>query len=841
MGRSFLAIRQLTAALLCVLAMSLARAAPEGETRGASARLGIVIRGGLPLDEALQELARQSGIQVVFFSRITAGRSAPELSGEYSLSDAMTRLLAGSGLTFRQVNARTVEVRQPPPGSARSSGKSRPGGNARRSKSAPASNEPMEEVQVIATAEQLVATRIPTPLSEIPQSISIISSEQIRQQNAFDLGDVMSNTPGIATRRETSLDESAYSRAFQVTSYHVDGGGALKPELIPGLNTYLGAPDMSEFDHVEVLRGSDALFTGNSNPGGTVSLVRKRPLPMPALQMTATLGSWNNYRMELDANSPLTDDGSLRARADAVYAKRDYFFDRAHLERKKIFAALEYDFTPTATLTAGATYQWDDALPVVGGLPLYTDGRDPHLPRNTALTFDWALYNTRWGETYLQYRQQFDDHWTLRLNAAAGRTTVDYGLGSFGGSTINPRTLSLGTPSAGFSVRPMHYTLGTADLTLTGVLNWLGLREEIAIGGDFTRVRARQVGVTYFGFGPPLVDVRTFDPSVYPDPRGTRPPDLSAALRSMLEQYGAFVSLRVDLPDGWSAMAGARIASDTLRMAGSASLGGFDFGDLASERGSSDVVTPFGALLYRIDDHFTWYSSYADVYLSQTSRPLRANGEAIGPAHGVNLESGIKGVWRDGALNASLAVYRITQRHVPVNDTAPPPPGVSDCCYVSGTVRSRGVELELDGELARGWLIGSGYTYNANKTAADGGIPANSTPRHLLKIWTSNRLPGAFSRWTVGGSLRAQTAARGNRLLTCNGQFQDCAPSEVVGQHPYAVSDLRAGFEVDSNWQVALSLNNVLDKRYYLSHNTPAQVVWYGEPRNFMVRIDGKY
>ena len=167
-------------------------------------------------------------------------------------------------------------------------------------------------------------------------------------------------------------------------------------------------------------------------------------------------------------------------------------------------------------------------------------------------------------------------------------------------------------------------------------------------------------------------------------------------------------------------------------------------------------------------------------------------------------------------------------------------PGQPNCCFVSGTGHSRGAELEVDGELAPDWLIGSGYTYNQNETADDS-VPTTSTPRHLLKIWTSTALPGAYSQWTVGGSLRAQTPARGNRFFSCDAQFQNCVPEEAVGMRAYAVLDLRAGFEVDANWQVALSLNNVFDKRYYLSQNTPTMNVWYGEPRNFMIRIDAKY
>src|SRR4030095_9103591 len=119
----------------------------------------------------------------------------------------------------------------------------------------------------------------------------------IRQQNSFELGDVLQNTPGIAVRRTSSINETAYSRALQVTSYHVDGGGALTPSGINNLSIYQGNPDLSEFDRVEVLRGSVSLFSGNGDPGGTVSLVRKRPLPTPSFAMSTTLGSWNNYRI----------------------------------------------------------------------------------------------------------------------------------------------------------------------------------------------------------------------------------------------------------------------------------------------------------------------------------------------------------------------------------------------------------------------------------------------------------------------------------------------------------------------------------------------------------------
>ena len=87
--------------------------------------------------------------------------------------------------------------------------------------------------------------------------------------------------------------------------------------------------------------------------------------------------------------------------------------------------------------------------------------------------------------------------------------------------------------------------------------------------------------------------------------------------------------------------------------------------------------------------------------------------------------------------------------------------------------------------------------------------------------------------------MRAQTTAPGGEV-ECT-QSQNCGLRAVVTTWPYAVLDLRAGYQLSPNWQVALSVNNVVDERYYLSQNTPNVGFWYGEPRNFMLRIDAKY
>ncbi|MFV0455743.1 MAG: TonB-dependent receptor domain-containing protein, partial [Pseudomonas sp.] len=129
------------------------------------------------------------------------------------------------------------------------------------------------------------------------------------------------------------------------------------------------------------------------------------------------------------------------------------------------------------------------------------------------------------------------------------------------------------------------------------------------------------------------------------------------------------------------------------------------------------------------------------------------------PMTGVAYESGIKGELFDGALNTSLAVYRVEQNDRAVTDYDSPM--VCDgwyCSRAAGKVRSEGFEVEAHGELVQGWQISGGYTYNRNEYLDDAdknliGKPFNYGPKHIFRLWSDYQLPGEFGRWRVGAGV----------------------------------------------------------------------------------------
>ena len=817
-------------------------AAPSNEP----ARYAIKI-DSQPLGTALQALAKQSGVQIIFFSQITEGLRAPALEGQLTVSAALERLLAPSRLTFRVLNPKTIEIR--PPDADNSQGQrdapAAKGGKTRvpldphrspRENAAAQSSAALDEIVVNSTAEGLVATRTQTPLREIPQTISLISQEQIRQQNDAELADALNNAAGITVVRNNSLSSTFVSRGFTVTTFHLDGGAALNSF---GNTPIFGTPDLSEYDRVEVLRGSDALFGGLGSPGASVNIVRKRPLDTNEVQFSAYGGSWNNYRAEADVTGPLGFDGALRARLDVVFGDRDYFFKLASLERKKVFGVIECDLTTRTLLTVGGSYQWDHASPVVGGLPFYADGSDAHLPRSTALGFDWSRYDTQTREYYAQLQQRFGGEWKLKLNATSLDTAASYAYGEFN-SPIDPITKALPIlPGAFFSPSPNTQDQFVFDGTLTGSFNLFGRRFDVAVGGDYTHFTGNVPLQALLAFGTPVSNVFTFNPAAYPQPQISHP--LFIQSRATTNQSGEFASARAYLSGALSVVGGARVS--TNRSTNIITPSSPVFIERSRDEGK---VTPFVGATFDLNAHYSLYASYADIY--QTNAGVRKIGGAIlPPADGIDRELGIKGSWRNGALNGFIVLYDIEQRGSAVLDTSASfaeQVTYSPCCFLpNGTNKSKGIDAELDGALAPGWLVGAGYTFNNNQSL-QGGALSSATPRHLLKLWSSKQLPGKLARWAIGGSVQAQSRNSDNGLL-CGvqgqvGCFGSLLPNREV-QSSFAVINLRAGYQIDAHWAAALNVNNVFDRNYYQTIGTPAGGSWYGEPRGFVLRVDARY
>lgn len=769
-----------------------------------------------PLAQAAIRFSEQAGVQLVLDAGVTEGVSGSAVSGELTVAQAVQQLLAGTGLSWRWLNARTITIEGPPgangervlgavrvegaQGSPYFGGAGQAAGvngvNGSRDITA------TEGTGSFTSGALTIGSKVPQAMKDVPQSLSVLTSERMEQQNVTDFTTALKQLPGITlVQGQSSLENTFYSRGFAITSIQVDGGAPIQTGTYQlGSTGYFPQIDMSVYDHVELLRGATGLFNGYGSPSGSVNLVRKKPLDHAQLSIEGQAGSWDNYRVVVDATSPLTRGGALRGRLVMTYQDQHYFYDNAQDNKALLYGITELDATPTTLVTAGISHTRQNSVPWRGGLPRYESGDDIGLPRSTSFVFRWNRWDFDTTEFFGGIEQRLGEEWNIKLNLTHNRQQslrkVGYGSGS-----VNPNN-NLG-PLLNGSYNDYESEQFSAEAVLTGAFELFGQRQEITLGanrvnsdasGQFSYPQlitsstsapyqpypggplyCTNISICPSGLRAPRIDVFAFDPTDfnYTEPRNPLPTARYRAYGQI--QSVAYLNLRLTALDRLHLTTGLRwsryehkVANEALCTTATGACAGKQVGDVNFTDEyfyhDNDLSWPPSAnLSFDVSRDLTVYVGYTDIYISQADK-LDFNSRPIDPITGSNWEAGVKWAPRDGRLNLSFAAYKITQENFGIidgfydNETGEfvasngerfpnfgDIDGVHSCCFKAdpNEVRSsKGIDIEATGEVLPGWQVSANYTYNKNEFARTAG-PLEGTPltsiqpKHLYKLWTS--------------------------------------------------------------------------------------------------------
>ena len=766
------------------------------------------------LARSITQVASIAGLQVAYNDDMAAGTQAPALSGRMSAQQALERLVSGSGYAVRVTSdhvvtlvkvstegnvdgekvtgAVRVEGAQGSPyfgGAGVAAGVN--GTNGSRDITA------TEGTKSFTSGALTVGSKVPQALKDVPQSISVLTSERLEQQNVTDFTTAMNQLPGITLVQGTSnLQNTFYSRGFAVTSIQVDGGAPLTSATSGGNQLFVPLIDMSIYDHVELLRGADGLFNGYGTPSGSVNLVRKKPLDHAQYTLDAQAGSWDNYRVVADATSPLAFDGKLRGRLVMTVQDEHHFYEVAKDDKTLVYGITELDLTPTTLLTAGIDYTKQNSVPWQGGLPRFQTGADLQLPRSTALAFPWNRWNFETTELFAGLEQKIGKDWTFKLNLTHNDQTSTEKIGYSSGA-VNP--LNNTGPLLGTQYWDLAGKQFSAEATLAGAFKLFGQRQEVTLGVN--RVDSDAGGQTSYqspinssaaapyqpypggplfcstvsicpsGLSVPPINVFNFNPSslIYSEPPNPLP--TSRYLSSGQVEYVAYLNVRLTAFDRlhlttgirWSRYESKRnqenfcTAIPTTGTPSATSCVGRQIGDALPPlsrpfSGQNFSWPPSGTLSFDVTRQLTAYAGYTDIYQSNASK-LDINQNPLGPVTGSNWEAGLKWAARNGKLNVSLAAYSIKEKGFSIRDTSVPSQQISAgvaCCYFqdpNAIEKSQGIDAEATGEIIHGWQASVSYTYNQNKYEGSDasnlfGITAGTPfvtiqPKNLYKLWTS--------------------------------------------------------------------------------------------------------
>nr|WP_060484097.1 TonB-dependent siderophore receptor [Pseudomonas sp. NBRC 111123] len=651
------------------------------------------------------------------------------------------------------------------------------------------------------TGSMSTATKLPMSMRETPQAVTVITRQRMDDQAMTSVNDVVKATPGLFLDYSNGPGRQSYSsRGFDIDNLMYDG--------IPSGYTgwVVGAqPNLAMFDRVEVVRGATGLVTGAGNPSAAINFVRKRPLAEQKVTLTGAAGSWDDYRGEIDASSPLNDSGTLRGRVVASYRDANSYVDDVEEDHGLFYAVTEADLSDDTSLMLGLSHQKDKTNYFWGAMPTALDGHHMGFSRSYNPGTDWENKDQEINTLFAELHHRLANDWKLQLNANYSQQDATF-TGSY-----QSRWAGLQAPLQRTVYQSKHQENQTGlDGFVSGPFELLGRTHELVVGAS-KRIYD--------------MDTRNYSPYDMFWPINGSKPDFvhTGNQREVTTQDGVYLTTRLNLADPLKLILGGRL----------------DWYDYDNRDGDGDYkvtrnVTKYAGLIYDLDDHHSVYVSYSDIFTPQSNKDT--SGTPVKPIVGKNYEVGIKGEYFDGALNASVALFRIDQENRATQVFVADCPQTS-CYEASGEVRSQGIDMELQGALTPNWQIGGGYTYARAHTIKDAANPANvnqrfdtDTPEHLFKLNTVYHFQGPLEKLRVGGNISWQSRIYNDFTVADGSEYR-------LVQGAYAVTDLMAGYRVDQHLDLQLNANNVFDRKYYSAIASSVDYAGdtWGAPRNLML------
>lgn len=692
------------------------------------------------------------------------------------------------------------------------------------------------------------STGLNLSLKETPQSVSVITRQQLDDTNAQTIGDVLAQANGITFSELDVGGRTTYrARGFDITNYKTDG------LAISGGSDFSGAGsalNMDLYEQVSIVRGANGLLGGTGDPSATIDLVRKLPQKEFAGSLKLRLGSWDKKSAVGDLNVPLTQDGSVRSRLVVSSEDSDTFRERENIKRTGVLASLAADVSSNTTLGVGFQFDKNNQHGVSWGsnVPIwFADGTQTHFDRKFNPSSDWSKATYEGKTFFTSLDSELANDWKLSTRYSYNESEA---LNNRGVVKVNGRGKSYphwNQDGTGAFLNALHSEseakTHALNLDVSGPFQLFGRQHELLLGLNGSQVESKSWGLQcdidgIKGFSSNNCQYRIELPTNWKTWQGNEYSNFNSKRTGAYDQtttslVGGYLATRLNVMDDLSLIAGVRRSFYKTYTSKYGTKG--DFKNRTGEN-SQQVWTPYYGLVYNLTPTYSVYASYSDVFTPQSQK--KKNGDVLNPIVGESFETGIKGAWFDDNLNASLAVFRSKQKNNAVSDIGETVTGTTDQAYYEGSgQKTNGFEAEVSGALTPNWNVFAGYTYlDITKKEQDGLL---GDPRHVLRLHTAYDLSNYLDGLTVGAGASWQSkidnVPNPGRPLGKN--TYDTTALEVKG---YALVDVMARYDINKNLSASLNVSNLFDKTYYRQYGFYNGLI-YGEPRRVTLGLQAKF
>ena len=815
------------------------------------------------LNEALTEFADQSNIKLVFNADLARGFKSPALHEKLSVDQGLNNLLKGSGLVYRIVDNNTAIIEpkstavSPKPQSATTL----PPVTVTGSRDV---TDPYNPDYVLPNAT--IGTKTDTPVMETPLNVQIVSKQVMKDQQVITLGDALKNISGVVVSHPTVSSQMPQGGTQTDITLR---GFVSSTFLRNGFRLQQGNRAMANVESVEVLKGPAAVLYGLVEPGGMVNVTTKQPQATPYYALNQQFGSYDNYRTTVDATGPVAGNKDVLYRMNMSYQNSGSYQDFVGTEDIFLAPVLKWNISPKTQATVEFEYNRNHQgvgssfNPYIGGQLL-----------NIPISRNYGEYSPVVTETFfgsMNLSHQFNDDWAIKHSFSANQNsntannhvaslTVSSDLMPFFAPDYapfnGPKVVQAAYPSVS-----QNNTYAT-NLDLTGHFDTLGLKHTLLLGGDYYRLDTANRSE----FRQQYTFIDPYNP-VHPGLPFTVDNSVSlSGQQFQTDQYGLYFQDQIKLPFNVHVTGGLRYQYLHQNSIQSSQ-------DIANPAvgATQDAVTPRVGLLWHPQSWVSLYANYAESFGANSGLVYAGSpghGNIIAPTSASQYEGGVKTEFFGGRLRATLAYYDLTKTNVAANDPGLDPntglrhdcgSGPNSCFLAIGAVRSRGPELDIQGELLPGWNAIATWANvdiivektNATNDPLNGinvGDRMWNVPRNTASFWSTYELQDtALKGLKFGGGV----TVRDGQVSSGGQNFFSGVFSPAIKSSGYATLGLMTAYTHaigKSKVTVQLNIDNLLDKRYYTNivggatgGGIDSAFATYGAPRTAMGSISIQY
>lgn len=730
-----------------------------------------------PLHDALAELGDAFETTIVARGDLTAGKTAPAISGTYSLEDALDQLLQASNLSMRRSRSGAIIIEQ---GLESTNGKESSAETGQdNANDAAAPKERIEEILVFGrpirgyqATDALTSTKIDALLKDLPITAAVIPHQLIEDRSINYLGEALDNVSGVQRKLGYGGTQNfgAYIRGF-------DAGFITLRNGFRDFGWYT-MRDIANVERFEVHKGPASIIYGALQPGGITNTVTKQPVVDPLLDVGATFGSFNYLRGDVDAGGPIANDWFYRL--NVAYEDSDSYRDL--VTKNSWFLAPVLSWVPNEktrwTLEVEAKnseFVWDL------GLPRSIEVLDVPASR-------FLGENDRQNDVDSFLVSSVVEHslsaaWRFRQNIHYSTAGGDYYLRSPLSVLDDGRTVfreAFDSPADSDTYDIQHELVGDLEL--------FGVRNQAMVGIQFYRM------VDTYDFElQPLDPIDLFEP-VYGATPGPGFPLFGNEVTS--DAWAVYAQNLVSITSQVKLLVGARY--DEVRTENYDRLGESLIQDSKDTR-----ISPQIGLVYQPNTSTSIYGSYSTSFMPYFAGRT-VDGSSLEPQEGEQYEVGVKQELADGKLSVTMAAYSITKQNVSAADLQNPGFRVQ-----VGEQKSQGVELDVFGAILPGWdiILCASYidAYVSRDTVLPEGTPLDNAPDWSGNLWTKFSVDdGRLKGLRLGAGLYGATER----------QVSSFFGTPLFDLPSYVRVDAMIGYETD-RWSVQLNGKNLTDEIIY--------------------------